>query len=226
MTTEYAHSELEGVATLSGSPKQVRRQLADTDDGQVVAVTIAHGSKRAVRALQSTLSSIATLVDAAILRREQHTLETLVDALVPVEPPRPALLREAAMIGRARTAILTGADWLTAPQVAELAGFSASNPSAQPNKWKRDGAIFALRHHGVDYFPGYGLDPSAGYRPRKAMTEVLRAFDGSKDGWALAAWFLSANGFLGGKRPQDLLATHPERVIAAARDERQGVAHG
>ena len=38
--------------------------------------------------------------------------------------------------------------------------------------------------------------------------------------------FQSVNGFLGGKRPQDLLATDPDRVIAAARDEVLGVLHG
>ncbi|WP_454731276.1 MULTISPECIES: hypothetical protein [Cupriavidus] len=226
MITEHLHSELAGVATLAGSPKEVRQQLADTDEGRVVAVMVAHSSERAIRALESTLSNIATLVDAAIILRERRTLETIIDALVPVEPPRPAMLREAAMMGRARTAILQGADWLTAPQIAELAGFSTTNPSAQPNKWKRDGAIFALRHHGVDYFPGYGLDPAAGYRPHKVMAEVLRVFGASKDGWALAGWFLSVNSFLGGKRPQDLLATEPERVVAAARDEKEGVAHG
>jgi hypothetical protein len=32
--------------------------------------------------------------------------------------------------------------------------------------------------------------------------------------------------FLGGKRPQDFLATEPERIVAAAADEAQEVAHG
>jgi hypothetical protein len=42
----------------------------------------------------------------------------------------------------------------------------------------------------------------------------------------MAYWFLSDNGFLGGKRPQDLLASAPERVIVAAMDEVEGIAHG
>ncbi|UXJ50096.1 hypothetical protein [Pseudomonas citronellolis] len=224
--TEHLHSELEGISTLAGSPKEIRRQLANTDDGQVVAVTIEHGTQRAVRALQITLTSLAALVDVTLVKHDRQTLETIVEALVPIEPPRPALLREAAMVARARTAILKGADWLTASEIAGLAGFSASNPSAQPNKWKREGAIFALRHHGVDYFPGYGLDPLTGYRPAKAMAEVLKVFYGSKDSWALAGWFQSVNSFLGGRRPQDLLTSEPERVIAAAQDEMEGIAHG
>jgi hypothetical protein len=42
----------------------------------------------------------------------------------------------------------------------------------------------------------------------------------------MAYWFLSVNSFLGGKRPQDLIASAPERVIAAAIDEVQEIAHG
>ncbi|WP_407118280.1 hypothetical protein [Bradyrhizobium sp. LMG 9283] len=56
--------------------------------------------------------------------------------------------------------MLESGNWLTAVQIAEMAGFSASNPSAEPNKWMNDGQIFAVRHRGVDYFPGYALDPS------------------------------------------------------------------
>ncbi|OLF53828.1 hypothetical protein [Pseudomonas chlororaphis] len=226
MNTEYMEAELTGVTTLAGSPKEVRKQLANTNEGQVVAVTVAHASERDLRALESTIASFALLVGSVTAQREQQTLETLVEALVPVAPPRPALLKEAAMIARARTAILQGADWPTAAQVAELAGFSPINPSAQPNKWKRDGLIFALNHHGVDYFPGYGLDPDTGFRPRKAMARILEVFAGSKDGWTLAGWFLTPNGFLGGKRPQDLMASAPEQVLEAARDEMEGVAHG
>ena len=77
-----------------------------------------------------------------------------------------------------------------------------------------------------DYFPGYGLDREAGFRPLKAMTKVIEVFAGSKDSWGMAYWFRSDNSFLGGKRPQDLLAAAPDRVIEAARDEVLEIAHG
>ena len=35
----------------------------------------------------------------------------------------------------------------------------------------------------------------------------------------LAFWFSALNSFLDDERPQDVLATDPERVIAAAKDE-------
>lgn len=193
---------------------------------QVVAVALEHVTAREAGAIAETITSIVQLVGLRWARHEREALESLVDALVPRKPPMPTQLKEAVMLVKARTAVLKEAHWLTAVQIAELAGFSASNPSSQPNKWKRQGQIFAIRHHGIDYFPGYGLDPQTGYRPLKALARVIQAFGETKDGWGLAYWFASANSFLGGKRPQDVLGTQPERVIAAAEDEREAVAHG
>ncbi|HHQ6590934.1 hypothetical protein [Serratia fonticola] len=173
-----------------------------------------------------TLANIVSFIDLTLRGQSEQMIKALVDALVPKVPPTPSLLKEAAMVARSRNAVLESADWLTAAQVAELAGLSASNPSTQPNKWKRQKQIFAITHNGVDYFPGYGLDPNTGYRPRKALKPVLDVFGEHKDGWGLAYWFLSANSFLGGKRPQDVLASEPERVIAAAEDEVKEVNHG
>jgi hypothetical protein len=126
---------------------------------------------------------------------------------------------EARMTAEARKAVLENGDWLTAAEIAKLAGSGASDPSAQPTKWKKEGLIFAIRHLNIDYFPSYAVDPAAGYRPLKSMAQVLRIFQGKKDDWKLAYWFASDNSFLGGTRPQDLLAIQPERVLAAAEDE-------
>lgn len=129
------------------------------------------------------------------------------------------------MMLRAKVAVLEGADWLTAAPVASIAGFSDKNPSAQLHKWKRDGAIFAIRRSGIDYFPGYTLDPNQEYRPYRALKKVIALFEGAKEGWGLAFWFQSVNSFLGGKRPMDMLARKPEDVIAAATDEATGAIH-
>jgi hypothetical protein len=130
------------------------------------------------------------------------------------------------MLTRARTAVFASGDWLTVLQVAQLAGLRTQNPSAQPDKWNRQGRIFVINHEGVDYFPGYGLDRDAGFRPLKYLADVLEVFDGNRNGWGLACWFCSDNSYLCGKRPQDLLTTDPKRVIAAAENEVRGVTHG
>ncbi len=224
MTTTHAQADLLDVMT--GSPKEIGQRLNQLDADQVVAIGLEHVSAREARAIAETFAHLTQLVRLSFARHDRETLESLVEALVPKVPPIPAQLKEAAMLARARTAVLQQADWLTTAQIADLAGFSASNPSAQPNKWKRDGLVFAIRHRGIDYFPGYGLDPKTDYRPLKAMARVIETFGEAKDSWGLAYWFSSANSFLGGKRPQDLLAAQPDRVVAAVADEQEAVAHG
>jgi hypothetical protein len=51
------------------------------------------------------------------------------------------------------------------------------------------------------------------------MAEILNIFGDAKDGWGLAFWFAGLNSFLEDGRPQDVLATDPEQVIVAAKDE-------
>lgn len=220
---EHAHP---GISTLAGDPGEVSEGLHRVDAEQVVAVALAHASPREAQAIAQTFASIAGMVKTLVGDQHRESLEAIVEALVPKLPPTPNELKEATMLAQARTAVIDSGDWMTAAEIASAAGFSATNPSAQPNKWKRDGAIFAIRHNGIDYFPSYGLDPQAGYRPRKALAQVLAAFGDTRDAWGLAYWFMSANSFLGGKRPRELLATDPARVIAAAADEREGVLHG
>lgn len=218
--------ETPGISTLAGEPQEVREQLDGVYAQQVVAVTLEHATPREAAAIADTFAGIAGLVKNLVGKHQRESLDAIVGALVPRTPPTPNELKEATMLVRARTAVIGSGDWMTAAEIASVAGFSASNPSTQPNKWKREGAIFAIRHNGIDYFPSYGLDAGAGYRPRKAMAQVIKTFGDSKDGWGLSYWFMSANSFLGGKCPRDLLASEPERVIAAAADEREGVLHG
>jgi hypothetical protein len=217
---------LSGFATLTGTPKQVGDQLDHVAAEQVIALTLEHGSGPAVLALAETVVGIAPLVRNILERRQRETIQSIIEALVPQIPPPQHMLIEARMTAEARKTVLENGDWLTAAQIAEIAGFSTSNPSAQPNKWKKERLIFAVRHCGTDYFPGYALDPGTGYRPIKALAKVLRLLGETKDDWGLAYWFASVSSFLGGKRPQDMLAEQPGRVLAAAEDELAGALHG
>jgi len=226
MVASHKSDSFNRVGTLTGTPEQVRSGLSQLQAEQVVALTIEHASASAAQAFAQTVAGMAPLVGAILERRQDEAFNSIVEALVPDVPMPHHTLLQARMVADARKAVLETGDWLTAAQVAQIAGFSATNPSAQPNKWKRDGQIFVLRHRGVDYFPGYGLDPATDFRPVKAMAKVLAVFQGKKDEWALAYWFASVNGFLGGRRPLDLLIGAPDRVIAAAQDEVAGVLHG
>ncbi|MFT8232329.1 hypothetical protein ACLNBI_12325 [Pseudomonas guariconensis] len=222
-----AIAEHPGISTLVGTPKEVQARLGGSHADRVLVLAFAQIKPSAFEALAENFTNVASsMFEMLVQRHDRESLERLAEALVPRTPLSPRLLKEAAMLVQARKAVLESGDWLTAAEVAQLAGLSTRNPSAQPNKWKKQGLIFAISHNGVDYYPGYGLDSEAGFRPLKAMAKVIEAFAGHKNGWGMAYWFRSDNSFLGGKRPQDLLATVPERVIEAALDEVQEVAHG
>ncbi|WP_040107194.1 hypothetical protein [Azotobacter chroococcum] len=216
-----------GVSTLAGTLKEVQARLGKSHADRVLVVTFDHVKPTVFEALAENFANVASSMFEVLLeRQERESLERLAEVLVPRTPPTPRLLKEAAMLVQARKAVLESGDWLTAAEVAELAGLSTRNPSAQPNKWKKQGQIFAINHVGVDYFPGYGLDREANFRPVKALAKVIEVFAGHKDSWGMAYWFRSDNSLLGGKRPQDLLASTPDRVVAAALDEVQEVTHG
>ncbi len=216
-----------GVSTLVGTPKEVQDHLGKSHADRVLLVEFEHIKPNIFQALAENFTNVAASMYEVLLERyDRESLENLAEILMPRKPPSPRLLKEAAMLVRSRQVVLESGDWLTAAEIAELAGLSTRNPSAQPNKWKKQGQIFAINHRGVDYFPGYGLDREGGFRPVKALAKIIGIFGEHKDGWGMAYWFHSDNSFLGGKRPQDLLASAPERVIEAAMDEIQEITHG
>jgi hypothetical protein len=220
-------TEQSGVSTLVGTPKEARASLSRSHADRVLVVSFDHIKPNVFEALAENFANLASSMYEVLQERQDlNSLERLAEVFVTRKPPSPRLLKEAAMLVQARKAVLESGDWLNAADIAQVAQLSTRNPSAQPNKWKKQGQIFAINHGGVDYFPGYGLDPDTSYRPLKALAKVIEIFEGHKDSWGMAYWFRSDNSFLGGKKPQDLLASVPDRVIDAALDEIQGIAHG
>ncbi|MCL4626039.1 hypothetical protein [Burkholderia multivorans] len=215
------------VSTLTGTVKEIQDRLGKSHADRVLVVEFDHVKPKVFETLAENFANVASsMLEVLLERRDRESLERLVELLMPPTPPSPRLLKEATMQVQARRAVLDSGDWLTAANIAELAELSTRNPSAQPNKWKKQGLIFAISHGGMDYFPAYGLDRDAGFRPLKVLSRIIATFDGHKDGWGMAYWFRSDNSYLGGKRPQDLLVTDPERVLRAAMDEVQEVSHG
>jgi hypothetical protein len=146
--------------------------------------------------------------------------------MLPERLPLPAQFRELRMLAGAIAGILQSEDFVTAPSIVELASVSKLNLKAQPCEWKRNGEIFAITICGQDYFPLYVLQPSDGFRPHKILKEIIELFDGVKDGWGIAFWFLSCNSYLGGRRPKDMLSADAFLVVEAARGERNEIMHG
>lgn len=214
------------VEPFAGPAIEVRERLKGDDDAQFVAFRLDHAGKAAARAFAEAVRLIAPMIVNKLADRETATLEKLVDALVPSVPLPEHLVVEARMNAEARKAVLESAEWIGAARLSEIAGFVGRNASAQPNKWKRERRLFAVRHRGSDLFPVYALDPETRYRPVDGLSAVLEVFEGHLDEWDIAIWFASVNGFLGGAMPKDLLTSAPDRVLAAAKDEVAGVLHG
>jgi hypothetical protein len=216
------HQEVPTV--MVGTGPEVIQLLHRSTARRALAVTFANDDE--MHLLELMIRRVTEFYPQLMRQRQHEAIDKIVSALLPEVAIPDAALAQARMMVDAKSAILNSGDLLPAGEIAKLAGYSANNPSAQPNKWKRDGAIFAIHHKGTDYFPIYALNPDENYRPYKAVADILRVFGDTKGSWGLAFWFAGLNSFLDDQRPQDLLAADPERVIAAAKDEVEGVHHG
>jgi len=98
--------------------------------------------------------------------------------------------------------------------VAAAAGSRARNAGALASRWRKEGRIFSVEVDNAARFPGFQFDAAG--RPRPVIADVLAALDGCLGGWELALWFTSDNGWLGARRPVDLLESAPGRVVDAA----------
>lgn len=135
-------------------------------------------------------------------------------------------VREAKMAAKAQQGVIASTRWVNGKELSELAQFKSTNKSAGASKWKSAGKIFSIYYLNEDLYPIYALDINNGFRPYDAMKEVIGILSPKKDNWGMAYWFASVNGYLGGKRPQDVLAINPEAVKEAARTEVEGIIHG
>lgn len=209
---------------LVGTGNEVGRLLHQGSAPRALAITFADDAQSAI--LEGVFRKVTAFLPQMVRLRQRATVEQMVGALLPDIAISDTALAQARMMVDAKSTILESGDFLPAAAIASLAGYSAKNPSAQPNKWKKDAAIFAIQHKGNDYFPMYALDAEENYRPYKALAEVLRIFGETKTGWGIAFWFAGLNSFLDDRRPQDLLESEPDLVIAAAKDEVMGIRHG
>jgi hypothetical protein len=220
----FCPNDPDGHEVFAGRADEVSERLRSAGWAKTVAVTLPDTVE--VSDVAAFLTAVTPMIGEVVRQRNGKSVEALVAAILPAVAVTPTVVREASMQARARRAVLESGDLLLASQVSRLAGFSEANPSTQPNRWKRDGLVFAVRHNGVDYYPAYCLDPERCFRPREGVAEVIAELRKTMSDWDMAYWFASANGFLGGMRPAAVVAFDPARVLAAARDETAGIEHG
>ena len=166
------------------------------------------------RRLEETFARLAPIVVDRYDAKGTEGFDQLVDLMLGDHSPTPIDITKARMKADALRAVFNGTEWLTAGQIAELAGLGQANRSGAANRWKQKRKVFALQHDGQDHYPRYLLDDE--FRPLPAAEQVLDALKSFSPN-RLASWFESRNGLLGGKRARELLASDPERVLDAAR---------
>ena len=87
--------------------------------------------------------------------------------------------------------------------------------STDVDKWKAEGQIFSIQHAGCSLFPKYAFQNNAAHKPVPSLKVILEVVRTKKDGWEIAFWFASSNGFLGGHRRQEMPCSGAEKVLLA-----------
>ena len=162
----------------------------------------------------ASLQALASAVARALSQRQDMLV--LIDRLSPTSEvlPAPAVL-QARRNAEARRALLEEYGDLTAAGVSELAGSSAHNRSALATRWRKEGRIFAVSHQGALRYPVFQF--GADGRPLPVVNQALRVFtEAGMSEWEIALWFTTRTGWLGDRRPVDLLEQDPEAVREAA----------
>jgi hypothetical protein len=118
-----------------------------------------------------------------------------------------------------------GNAWLTAEEVAHLlltgecldarvsvparfAQQAVTSAVSSVQRWAREGRIFAIH----DLYPRYQFDGRG--RPYPAIERAVQIF-GAADTLRIGNWFAAPNADLGGRRPQELLASASDEVLRA-----------
>lgn len=127
---------------------------------------------------------------------------------------------------RAREVVRRSCNWRTEEIIILEFGNRIQDIESQLSFWKARRKIFAIIVGGLALYPDYAFDLKGRFRPHPALAIVMRILSEKKDNWGMAYWFASPNGWLGGSRPQDVLADDPAGVIAAAQVEANGIMHG
>ncbi len=208
-----------------GEVHEVAHDLENLNGQALVFISHAHRDDEWTKALFQTLKRASELIEVLIDKKQESSWDALLEALTPDLPLTSNRLIEAKMMAQAMKEILEGGDFARAADIAEVGHFSKTNPSSQPNRWKKAGLIFAVPYKGADLYPLYALELTEGAKPLPIMESVLKVLR-DKDDWQKAFWFSSVNTYLKNKSPKELLKSKPQEVLRAAKIEAAGVQHG
>ena len=180
------------------------------------------------RAHAATVTPESTMIDGsspprdsmgagtALATADRGLVEDLVQRMTPdIGVPSESEVRQAQRNAAARTALLREFGARTSEQIGEEHS-RARNRHALAARWRKEGRMFGVPYHGRMVYPAFQFDATSG-ELRPAVKAVLSALPvGRMSQWEVALWWTAANGWLGGRRPVDLLDDDPETIVGAA----------
>lgn len=152
----------------------------------------------------------------ALERQRERRISKLIQLLTPAGVEREAVLLQARKNAEARARLQKEFGLLTSADVADISGSRARNRAAIANRWKKEGRICSVMVGHSPLFPGFQFDERG--RPRPVVARLLTILRGLGE-WEIVLWFTTSTGWLGGRRPVDLLDSEPERVVEAAKHQ-------
>ena len=204
---------------VSGTGEEVAHVLDRTRDARVVAVRIENADEEQAAAAQRVFSRVAEFLPQLIETRQQEAFKKIIESLMPSVAPSASARAQIQMLVAARTSILKSGDFISPkksltwriivrriPQSIQTSG----NRAARFSRFKTKAMTISRSTRSIQR-TGINLV----LKSRKCF-ESLGASKGQL-GHRLMVCFL--NSFLDDERPQDVLATDPDRVVEAAQDE-------
>jgi hypothetical protein len=170
---------------------------------------------------EARLRSALTLLSAADRLRGDSAdarRDLLVRAMIvaDLDPVPAATIGQARRLADHRGKLLASGAYTMAALTQLRAAASESSTRTWLTRRRHAHELFSVTHDGATLVPAFQFDESA--EPLPGLRPVLIALDEAGfEGWAVWTWFRATSGWLGGRRPVDLLASDPDRVAAAAR---------
>jgi len=190
--------------------------------GRIVADALVSDPRAVVRLVEAGRGYAVEVISS----REplvSHRIDSsrLIESMLPAAVPSAPAVLQARRNALAREELFKEFGAYTSGEIADLAGSKASNKAALANRWKQEGRIFSVTHHGATYFPAFQFDDQG--RPRPVIALVIASLGPKRSEWGLALWFTGSTGWLDAQRPVDLLESAPEEVAEAAERQAEGL---
>jgi hypothetical protein len=193
---------------------------APTDITSITARTVQAGLRPVVERVHEIRDPLG-LRDLEVVDQvpdQPDPFQVLVDAMLPIVPSM-GTVGQAARNAAARREFLAEFPTLGSAEIARAAGSSARNTAALATRWRKERRVFAVSWGGELRYPAFQFDDDG--HPLSVIRVVLEALGDAASDWQVALWFSTPSPYLPRQdRPLRFL-WDPERLVQAARAERE-----